>query len=145
MASPNGASQAQGFSRAEAWTVGGKIVDRTSLYKDALVAIPTPEFIVLYNGMDETPDQWEERLSDAFMETQEDRAKNFLDLTVTVYNINRGRNQELLDRSEHLAGYAEFVAQVREHEKAMPLELEPEQIAGALELPLGTVVRYLKQ
>jgi hypothetical protein len=97
-----------------------KIVDRRSLYKEALVRIPTPEFIVLYNGTEETPDRWEERLSDAFLETQ--GAKNFLDLTVTVYNINKGRNPELLGRSEHLAGYAEFVAQVRENGKTMPLE-----------------------
>jgi hypothetical protein len=96
-----------------------KIVDRKSLYKQALVKIPKPEFIVLYNGAAEAPDQWEERLCDAFMETEGD-TKNSLDLTVTVYNINKGRNPELLGRSESLAGYAEFVAQVREHEKVMP-------------------------
>jgi hypothetical protein len=98
-----------------------KIVDRKALYKDALVKIPKPEFIVLYNGKDEMPDQWEERLSWAFMEA-EGNTKTSLDLTVTMYNINKGRNQELLSRSEHLAGYAEFVAQVRENEKTMPLE-----------------------
>jgi hypothetical protein len=98
-----------------------KIVDRRSLYRDALVKIPAPEFIVLYNGTEETPDRWEERLSGAFLETEEG-AKNALDLTVTVYNINKGRNQELLGRSEHLAGYAEFVARARENEKTMPLE-----------------------
>jgi hypothetical protein len=96
-----------------------KIVDRRSLYRDALVKIPAPEFIVLYNGTEETPDRWEERLSDAFMETEEG-AKSFLDLTVRVYNINRGRNQELLGRSARLAGYAEFVARVRENEQTMP-------------------------
>jgi hypothetical protein len=98
-----------------------KIVDRRSLYRDTLVKIPAPELIVLYNGTEETPDRWEERLSDAFMETGEG-VKNALDLTVTVYNINKGRNPELLGRSEHLAGYAEFVARVRENERAMPLE-----------------------
>jgi hypothetical protein len=97
-----------------------KIVDRRSLYRDALVKIPAPELIVLYNGTEETPDRWEERLSDAFLETEEG-VKNALDLTVTVYNINKGRNPELLGRSKHLAGYAEFVARVRENEKAMPL------------------------
>jgi hypothetical protein len=98
-----------------------KIVDRKALYKTALVKIPRPEFIVLYNGATEAPDQWEERLSDAFMGTEGDE-KNTLDLVVTVYNINKGRNPELLSRSEHLAGYAEFVAQVREYQKAMPLD-----------------------
>jgi hypothetical protein len=97
-----------------------KIVDRRSLYKGALVKIPKPEFIVLYNGKAEAPDRWEERLSDAFIETEGDTTIS-LDLVVTVYNINKGRNPELLGRSEHLAGYAEFVAQVREGEKTMPL------------------------
>jgi hypothetical protein len=94
-----------------------KIVDRKSLYKDTLVKIPRPEFIVLYNGTDDTPDQWEERLSKAYI-TVEGNTKISLDLTVTVYNINKGRNRELLRRSEHLAGYVEFVARVRENEKA---------------------------
>jgi hypothetical protein len=43
-------------------------------------------------------------------------------LVVTVYNINKDRNKELLSRSENLAGYAEFVAQVRENQKTMSLE-----------------------
>jgi hypothetical protein len=94
-----------------------KIVDRKSLYKDTLVKIPRPEFIVLYNGTDKTPDKWEERLANAYMEV-EGNTKISLDLTVTIYNINKGRNPELLSRSKHLAGYAEFVARVRENEKA---------------------------
>jgi hypothetical protein len=96
-----------------------KIVDRRSLYKKALVKIPKPEFIVFYNGTEDTPDQWEERLSDAFIDPEGD-GKNTLDLVVRVYNINKGRNKELLSRSENLSGYAEFVARVRENEKAMP-------------------------
>jgi hypothetical protein len=96
-----------------------KIVDRRSLYKKALVKIPKPEFIVFYNGAEDTPDQWEERLSDAYIDPEGD-GKNTLDLVVRVYNINKGRNKELLSRSENLSGYAEFVARVRENEKAMP-------------------------
>ncbi|MDR1248212.1 MAG: Rpn family recombination-promoting nuclease/putative transposase [Treponema sp.] len=96
-----------------------KIVDRKSLYKEALVKIPRPEFIVLYNGADKTPDKWEERLSEAYMEAALNPNIS-LDLTVTVYNINKDRNQALLSRSKHLAGYAEFVARVRENENAMP-------------------------
>jgi hypothetical protein len=102
--------------------ISKKLVDRKSLYKEALVKIPKPEFIVFYNGTDDTPDRWEERLSDAFIETEGD-TKIPLDLTVTIYNINKGRNKNLLSRSENLAGYAEFVAQVRENQKSgMSLE-----------------------
>jgi septal ring factor EnvC (AmiA/AmiB activator) len=39
-----------------------------------------------------------------------------------MYNINYGQNMELLQRSENLAGYAQFVAKVRENEASMPLE-----------------------
>jgi hypothetical protein len=106
-----------------------KLVDRRSLYKETLVKIPKPEFIVFYNGTEDTPDQWEEHLEDAFIETEGD-AKISLDLVVTVYNINKGRNKELLNRSENLSGYAEFVARVRENQKAgMPLE---EAVTGAV-------------
>jgi hypothetical protein len=67
--------------------ISKKIVDHRSLYKETLIRIPKPEFIVFYNGTDDTPDQWEERLSDAFFETDGDH-KIPLDLTVRVYNIN---------------------------------------------------------
>jgi hypothetical protein len=98
-----------------------KIVTRRALYKDTLVKIPKPEFIVLYNGLEKAPEKWELRLSDAFIGLGADE-KTALDLTVTAYNINYGRNAELLQRSESLAGYAEFIAKARENEAAMPKE-----------------------
>jgi hypothetical protein len=102
--------------------ISKKMADYRSLYKETRIKIPKPEFIVFYNGTDDTPDQWEERLSDAFMETGGD-TKPSLDLVVRVYNINKDRNKELLSRSESLSGYAEFVAQVRANQKAgMSLE-----------------------
>ncbi|MFP3040871.1 Rpn family recombination-promoting nuclease/putative transposase [Treponema primitia] len=98
-----------------------KIIARRAIYKSALVKIPKPEFVVLYNGPEKMPEKWELRLSDAFMGL-EDGEKISLDLIVTVYNINYGQNTELFRRSENLAGYAQFVAKVRENEAAMPLE-----------------------
>jgi hypothetical protein len=91
------------------------------LYKGALVKIPKPEFIVLYNGLEEMPEKQELRLSDAFLGLEVGENPT-LDLTVMVYNINKGRNAALLQRSECLAGYAEFVARARENEAAMPKE-----------------------
>ncbi|MFP3043782.1 hypothetical protein LQZ19_18375 [Treponema primitia] len=98
-----------------------KIVERRALYKTALVKIPKPEFIVLYNGLVEAPEKRELRLSDAFIGLEAGE-KTSLDLIIRVYNINYGQNTELLRRSESLAGYAQFVAKVRENETAMPLE-----------------------
>jgi hypothetical protein len=98
-----------------------KIIPRRALYKTALIRIPKPEFIVVYNGLEEAPEKWEMRLSDAFIGLEADE-KTALDLTVTAYNINYGQNEELLQNSEYLSGYAQFIAKVRENEAAMPLE-----------------------
>ena len=39
----------------------------------------------------------------------------FLELTVTVYNINEGRNGDILMKRETLSGYAVFIASVRHY------------------------------
>jgi hypothetical protein len=98
-----------------------KIIPHRVLYKTALVKIPRPEFIVLYNGPEKAPEKWELQLSDAFIEP-EPSEKTSLDLIVKVYNINYGQNMDLLQRSENLAGYTQLIAKVRENEASMPLE-----------------------
>ena len=42
-----------------------KLIDNTAVYKSKLLKIPKPDFIVLYNGTDEFPDEKILRLSDA--------------------------------------------------------------------------------
>jgi hypothetical protein len=37
-----------------------------------------------------------------------------LELALTVYNINRGHNGEMVERCEKLRGYSEFIGKVRE-------------------------------
>ena len=41
--------------------------------------------------------------------------KNDLQLNLTVYNINQGRNQEIMDHCRTLQEYSRFVAKMREH------------------------------
>jgi hypothetical protein len=41
-----------------------KILDNENIYRDSLIKIPKPDFIVLYNGDDEYPDKSEMKLSD---------------------------------------------------------------------------------
>jgi len=91
------------------------IPDKKALYRKALIKLPRPEFIVLYNGTDPFPDKKTLRLSDAFMQV-EGFEKDFLELEVIVYNINEGRNAEIANRCEELRAYAYFVHQVRFHE-----------------------------
>ena len=89
-----------------------KITDKRDLYKKQLVKIPTPEFIVLYNGKEEFPDFKELKLSDAFKCKRENY---LLELTVQVYNINKGRNAGIAERSPALNGYSELVAEVNKN------------------------------
>jgi len=95
------------------------ITNRKDLYKKQLVQIPTPEFIVLYNGKEEFPDFKELKLSDAFKSKQESYS---LELKVQVYNINKGRNAEMAGRSPSLNGYSELIAEIKKNSKSMNRE-----------------------
>ena len=53
------------------------------------------------------------RLSDAFPE--EERESCSLECRVTVFNINKGHNQELMAKSKRLSDYAYFVQAVRDN------------------------------
>ncbi len=88
------------------------------LYREKLVEIPAPEFIVLYNGKEEFPDFKELRLSDSYK--SKDGSRN-LELVANVYNINKGRNAEIANRSPVLRGYSELVAEVNKNRETMKL------------------------
>ena len=98
-----------------------------NLYSRKLVRIPAPRFVVFYNGTDFQPEQQVLRLSDAFEKQQDQPA---LELTVIVYNINLGHNQELLETCGLLKEYAQYVEQVRSFAKAMSF---PEAVEQAVE------------
>ena len=83
------------------------------LYGSKLYKIPTPEFVVFYNGMATRPEKETLKLSDAF-EIAGDKDLGALELEVPVYNINKGMNAELFKKSDKLRQYAEFIAKVRE-------------------------------
>ena len=95
------------------------LTDPRALYRERKIKIPSPEFVVLYNGEKEMADFKEMRLSDSFELVQD--FPN-LDLVVKVYNINKGRNAEMAAKSSSLSGYEEFVAAVRENLKIMSLK-----------------------
>jgi hypothetical protein len=96
-----------------------------ALYRERLMKIPFPEFIVLYNGTKPYPERETLCLSDAF-ESPEDLGDAGLpvelELSVKVYNINEGYNREIVRRCETLQGYSTFIARVREYKRTMPLE-----------------------
>jgi hypothetical protein len=105
---------------------------KRAIYKTKLMKIPKPEFYIFYNGKEEFPERKELKLSDAFWGTDTADAPEclggFLELTVPVYNINEGHNEDLLKKSETLFGYAAFVASARRYlENGYELEKAIEQ------------------
>ena len=94
-----------------------KIIDNDAVYKNKLLKIPKPDFIVLYNGADPFPDEKVMKLSDAFMEhpegAQAAELEGSLELKVRVININVGRNESMVNKCETLKGYVHFIGKVR--------------------------------
>lgn len=82
------------------------------LYGSKEIKIPTPRFIVFYNGSEKRPEKWTRKLSDLYEKTMEEPE---LELIVTVYNVNMGMNQQLLGACTALKEYAEYVAMVRSY------------------------------
>ena len=80
------------------------------LFTTATVKIPTPNFVVFYNGSRDMPDVTKLRLSEAF----EIPAENGdFEWTATMLNINAGRNKTLLQKCKPLYYYSCYVDRVK--------------------------------
>ncbi len=95
-----------------------KHVNSDELYRSALVKIPTPRFLVFYNGRKEQPEKRILKLSDSYESPEEEPQ---LELVVTMLNINSGKNAELMEKCQPLKEYALYVEKVRTYSKQMEL------------------------
>lgn len=87
-----------------------KLVEQKSLYSTVIQKIPTPRFVVFYNGIDEMEDRSELLLSSAYVT---ETTNPDLELRVTVLNVNHGHNIKLLENCPILDEYAQYVEKVR--------------------------------
>ena len=91
-----------------------------NLYGHKQIKIPTPRFVVFYNGREKRPAVEKMYLSSAYMG---EKKNSDLELSCTVYNLNAPENKELLEKSEVLFGYTFFVNRVNANkENGMELE-----------------------
>lgn len=90
-----------------------------NIYNSNLQRIPTPRYMVFYNGTRNQPDIIKLKLSDAFQVS--DNTGEF-EWTATMLNINYGHNKNLMDKCKPLEEYAEFICIVREYAKKMNLK-----------------------
>ncbi len=95
-----------------------------NLYGTKAVKLPTPRFVIFYNGQAEQPDRKELKLSELFSIPDADPS---LELKAVILNINKGHNRKLMETCRTLQDYAEYTFRVREYAAEMPLDLAVEQ------------------
>ncbi len=84
-----------------------------NVYGTKRILLPAPRYIVFYNGEAEHADVEELRLSDSFMGKD-----GCIEFTATMYNINIGHNQALMEQCDTLHGYSIFIGKIREFQKS---------------------------
>lgn len=95
------------------------ITKDANLYGNKIIKIPTPRFLIFFNGVEEQPDEKILKLSASYTIPEEQPS---LELTATMLNINRGHNQQLMSACKTLCDYAEYTARVREYAEKMSTE-----------------------
>ncbi|QHX43113.1 hypothetical protein GWP43_06275 [Treponema vincentii] len=109
-------------------------------YLRKLSKIPTPEFYVFYNGIEDYPETTVLKLSDAFITKPEQMP---LDLEVKVYNINKSKGAEVLSHCKTLDEYSLFIEEVR-----IQTQLDPENgFTNAVKICIekGILKEYLQR
>lgn len=88
-----------------------RMTKQSDRYRKALITVPTPEFVVFYNGTDSQPAERVMKLSDAYATPTGSPA---LELTVKQININVAVNHPLLQKCSVLREYAQMVEITRQ-------------------------------
>lgn len=88
------------------------LVRNQTLYASVLVKVPTPHFVVFYNGETEQEAETILRLSHSF---QQKTDKPELELMVRVLNINLDKKQEVLEACQLLKEYMLLVNKIRRY------------------------------
>ena len=102
-----------------------RLVDMSRLYRSSPMRLPTPRFVVFYNGKKRQPERQVLKLSHLFVQAEEDP---MLELKVEFLNINAGYNEELKERCESLKEYCLFIERIHRYmDKGMSLNLSVEQ------------------
>lgn len=89
-----------------------------TLYSSSLLPLPTPKFIVFYNGEEKQPERQTLKLSDSYQITEN---LPCLELLVTILNINAGQNKDLMAHCQILQEYMLYVDRVRHYSKTLDI------------------------
>lgn len=87
-----------------------------NLYGTKAIKLPTPKFIIFYNGDKKQPDSQILKLSDMY---KIPITNPELELQALMLNINPGHNQTLLNACKTLSDYSTFTSKVRSYASTM--------------------------
>ncbi len=76
-----------------------------------MIKLPVPKLVTFYNGTKETEDVVQLKLTDSFDRKVRDQSD--VEVKVTMYNINHGRNSKLMEVCKPLAEYSWLMAEIR--------------------------------
>ncbi len=93
--------------------------EKLDLYSNRRIQIPSPRFVVFYNGTEEQPERKILRLSECFYHRTDEVN---LELVVLQLNINPGYNGELLSKCRSLHDYMQYVDRIRRYGSQMLFE-----------------------
>lgn len=88
--------------------------NKLNIYGKKLQKIPTPQYIVFYNGIEDSEAVTKLKLSDAFL----NESKGGFEWTAVVYNLNKGKNDKLLKQCKPLSEYMELINRIRDNQKS---------------------------
>jgi hypothetical protein len=97
-------------------------IDKNNLniYGPVPIRIPTPQYVVFYNGTDEQKPVTKLRLSDLFVHPDDSHE---FEWTATMYDLNKGKNDALLSACRPLSDYMALVNYIRENQSdGMPVK-----------------------
>lgn len=100
---------------------------KRDIYSSTLVKLPTPKYIVFFNGAGCYADSMELKLSDAF--EKQDTSGRY-EWTAEMININEGHNKELLEQCKALGEYSSFVSMIRKNRETMDVAVKENYLDG---------------
>lgn len=89
-----------------------RMIDTRQLKSTKRVMIPTPKFVVFYNGNVDEEEISIQRLSDSFINASDSPE---IEISCIIYNINAGKNEVLLEKCQFLKEYVQYICVVRDN------------------------------
>lgn len=96
-----------------------KMTKDCNLYGSRRIMLPSPRFLIFYNGREERPEREILELAEAF-EIQEQEP--WLNLKAVLLNINSGYNNDIVDACKTLSDYVIYTSRVRQYAERMDIE-----------------------